>query len=92
MRLLVTCLLMILSTSMVFVSPAQAKHGDPPPPTYVWTCTAVGQVGFGPPYGEVWQTVTGSGSSQGDATDRAIRICVSSGFRSCSMQNCWRHR
>jgi hypothetical protein len=80
MKYLVPLYLLALS-----VQPAFADGGAPTQ----WTCYAQGEQNFGGPVGEVWQTVTGTGATQLDATDQAQQNCFSQGLQMCMVNNCW---
>lgn len=55
-----------------------------------WTCYAQGKQSFGPPVGDIWQTVLGRGATELDATDDAQQNCHSQGLQSCMVESCFK--
>ena len=54
-----------------------------------WVCYAQGKVSFGPPVGDMWQTVVGRGDSEIQATSNAQQACLSQGLQMCLVNNCY---
>lgn len=55
-----------------------------------WTCLAQGKQSFGGPVGDIWQTVTGHGSTQQEAVTSAQQNCISRGLQSCLVTDCYK--
>lgn len=57
-----------------------------------WQCTAHGKVSIGGPAGDIWQTVTGFGATEFEATRDAIDQCHTHGLQMCMSDYCFKLR
>jgi hypothetical protein len=71
-----------LVLSMALVSAASADTSAQ------WSCNCQGEQNLGGPVGQIWQSVSGQGASEEEATDAALQSCMSQGLQMCSVTGC----